>query len=135
MRWLNAAALLFLSACGPVSGSGDLKSALSACARGASHTEVHLSGIVNKLLGTRPGPSGAHEGFILLLEPPVPNELPTYKVEDNADITGYIPLQRGDRVELQGQFECNDRVIHWTHHDPAGRHAPGYINVDGRSYQ
>jgi hypothetical protein len=72
---------------------------------------------------------GTHEGFIVSLAGR------TYRVEDNVDITGPVPLRRGERIELQGQFECNDYVIHWTHRDPAGRHVAGYIEADGKTYQ
>jgi len=93
---------------------------------------------MNYFLGIRHGRSGSHEGFILLVKGnPAGTEAEpdTYKIEDNIDITGFIPLRRGDRVELMGQLECNDYVIHWTHHDPRGRHIAGYIKVNGRTYQ
>ncbi|MBC5816618.1 MAG: DUF3465 domain-containing protein [Candidatus Eremiobacteraeota bacterium] len=113
-----------------------LANALDACRRGASHAEVKLSGVMNKVLGMRRGPSGSHEGFILLVKGgPGEAEPDAYKVEDNIDITGFIALRRGDRIELMGQYECNDGVIHWTHHDPRGRHIAGYIKVNGRTYQ
>lgn len=56
-------------------------------------------------------------------------------VEDNVSITGVIPLRSGERISLLGQLECDDLVIHWTHHDPAFRHLSGYIEADGRRYQ
>lgn len=127
MRWCSALAiLLVLGGCTKnMTQSDDVGGARSACARGASHAEVTLSGVVNNVLGVRRGPSGSHEGFIVS----------GIKVEDNIDITGFIPLRRGDRIELMGQYECNDGVIHWTHHDPRGRHISGYIKVNGHTYQ
>ncbi|MDT8437374.1 MAG: DUF3465 domain-containing protein [Wenzhouxiangellaceae bacterium] len=46
-------------------------------------------------------------------------------------------LRRGDEVEFFGEYEWNPRggVIHWTHHDPAGRHADGWLRHRGRMYQ
>jgi len=80
-----------------------------------------------------------HEGFVIAACPPnlaaCDPSSPTFKVEDNVDITGPIPLHRGDAVSLLGQFECDDNVIHWTHRDPAGRHASGYLKVNGRMYE
>ncbi len=109
------------------------------CDSGAHHTEVTLSGFVVRVLGTRASVSGAHEGFLFATATCSPHRRPcdtaTIKVEDNVDITGPIPLRRGDGVTLRGQYECNDGVIHWTHHDPRGRHISGFIEVHGTRYQ
>ena len=59
----------------------------------------------------------------------------TIRVEDNTTITGQIPLSKGEAVSLQGQYECNDGVIHWTHHDPRGRHFGGFIQAGGKIYR
>jgi hypothetical protein len=123
-----AALALALSACGSQQ-SGTAAQALQTCNAGAQHVHVHDSGEIVRVLGTRRTYSGDHEGFLIALRPRV------FKVEDNVDITGYIPLHRGDRVTLDGQFECNDDVIHWTHRDPRGRHPAGYIEVNGTRYQ
>lgn len=107
--------------------------AWNACASNRSsyhHVEVYIPrASVTRVLGMRDSRSGEHEGFLIEASGNV------YKVEDNADITGPIPLHRGDTVSLLGQFECNDNVIHWTHHDPRGRHPAGYIEVNGTRYQ
>lgn len=99
------------------------------CAKGAQFIEVRDDGTIVRVLGTRESRSGAHEGFVIRVKGG------TYVVEDNVDLTGPIPLQRGEGIALQGQLECNDRVIHWTHRDPRGRHVPGYITAGGRTYQ
>jgi hypothetical protein len=85
---------------------------------------------VARVLGERYGRSGEHEGFIVQ-----PDGGRALRVEDNVNITGPIPLQRGDVVTLLGQLECDDDVIHWTHHDPRGRHISGYIEVNGKTYE
>lgn len=84
---------------------------------------------VVRVLGERAGRSGEHEGFIVRAADR------TFKVEDNVDITGPIALRRGDTVSLLGQLECDDYVIHWTHHDPRGRHPSGYVKVNGKLYE
>jgi hypothetical protein len=46
-------------------------------------------------------------------------------------------LAPGDTVAVLGEYEWNEKggVMHWTHHDPQGRHAAGYIEWRGRRYQ
>ncbi len=83
---------------------------------------------VVRVLGDRNSGGGTHEGFI------IDAGGHSIRVEDNVDVTGPIPLRRGDVVSLLGQFECDDEVIHWTHRDPSGRHAAGYVKVNGRLY-
>lgn len=123
-----AAFALALSACAPQQADTAAQ-ALQTCDAGAQHVHVHDIGEVVRVLGTRRSYSGDHEGFLVALPPRV------FKVEDNIDITGYIPLRRGDRITVDGQFECDDDVIHWTHRDPRGRHQAGYIEVHGTRYQ
>lgn len=132
---LAAAALVF-SGC---AGARNLHDALATCASNPdTHVEVYVpSATVVRVLGEKRGRSGVHEGFIVAYHPEVMATATyrTLRVEDNVDITGPIPLQRGDVVSLLGQLECDDNVIHWTHHDPRGRHQSGYIKVNGRLYE
>jgi hypothetical protein len=46
-------------------------------------------------------------------------------------------LKAGTQVGFSGEYVWDERggVIHWTHHDPAHRHAEGYIRYDGRVYR
>jgi hypothetical protein len=123
-----AGVALTLGGCG---GAQNLDSALASCnANPSGHAEVYIPrATVVRVLGERNGRSGEHEGFIIAAQGR------TYRIEDNVHITGPIPLQRGDTVTLLGQFECNDDVIHWTHHDPRGRHPSGYIEVNSKLYE
>jgi hypothetical protein len=128
-RFALIALALALPACS--AGAQNVQSALSACSsNSASHTEVYIpDAVVIRVLGERESRSGVHEGFIIRAGDR------SFKVEDNVDITGPIPLRRGEAVSLLGQLECNDYVIHWTHHDPRGRHPAGYIKANGTTYE
>jgi len=73
-----------------------------------------------------------HQRFIIAL-----NDDHTVLVAHNIDLAPRVPVQQGDTVKIKGQFESNDRggVLHWTHHDPNGRHEEGWIEHQGEIYQ
>jgi len=136
--WRPAATLLlgFLSACAGGESSSDPNGAVyDAWRMQRSQIEVTASGSVAHLLGTRVGPSGLHEGFLLHLRGAAGRGL-TVRVEDNVDLTGPIPLAEGDSVEVHGEYIYDPRggLIHYTHVDPRGRHEPGYVRVNGKVY-
>ena len=82
------------------------------------------------------GPSGGHEGFLLHLRGAAGRGL-TVRVEDNVDLTGYIPLAAGDDVTVRGEYVFDPRggLVHYTHRDPRGHHAAGYVRARDRLYQ
>ena len=74
-----------------------------------------------------------HQRFILKL-----NNGQTLLVAHNIDLAPRISnLRRGDTVEFYGEYEWNNKggVIHWTHHDPKGHHAHGWLKHNGKIYQ
>ena len=58
-------------------------------------------------------------------------------IAHNVDLAERVPLARGERVQFRGQYEWNELggVVHWTHHDPEGRHDEGWIEHHGEKYQ
>ncbi len=96
-----------------------------------SNTWVYIDGKVDRTLkDDRRG--SRHQRFIV--------ELPsghTVLVAHNIDLAPRVPLRVGDRVELYGEYEWNDRggVVHWTHHDPQGRRSGGWIRHANRDYR
>jgi hypothetical protein len=92
---------------------------------------VSVGGAVKKVLpddeeGSR------HQRFIVTLA-----NGDTVLVAHNIDLAPRVPLSEGDRVEVHGQYEWNEQggVLHWTHHDPDGRHAEGWIRHEGQEYR
>ena len=74
-----------------------------------------------------------HQRFILKLA-----SGQTLLVAHNIELAPRIPsLERGDEVAFYGEYEWNEQggVLHWTHHDPGGRHAGGWLKHEGRTYE
>lgn len=60
-----------------------------------------------------------------------------FEVVDNVALAPPVPVHVGDRVEVDGELVHDPGqtpVVHWTHHDPAHRHADGFIRFHGRTY-
>jgi uncharacterized protein DUF3465 len=97
-----------------------------------SDLQVEGEGVVIKILpddleGSR------HQRFVLRL-----SSGQTLMVAHNIDLAPRISrLNREDTVEFYGEYEWNEKggVIHWTHHDPRGRHAGGWLRHEGKTYQ
>ena len=120
----------------PVPGVVDGGEGAAAIARAFAEREgdiqVESAGIVTRVLSDdRTG--SRHQRFILRLG----NDIQVL-VAHNIDLAPRIQgLDKGDTVAFFGEYEWNDKggVIHWTHHDPAGRHVDGWLRHDGRLYQ
>jgi hypothetical protein len=99
-----------------------------------SKQEVLAQGEIVDMLGMQTGPSGEHEGFLLKLTGDCDLLV---RVETNVGITGPVPLHSGETVVVKGEYEYEAAggVIHWTHHDPEGRHVAGYVLAAGKLYQ
>jgi hypothetical protein len=59
------------------------------------------------------------------------------EVVDNVKLAPRVPVAVGDHIAIQGELIPDAKpgpLVHWTHHDPAGRHPDGYIDLDGKRY-
>ncbi|MGB5396444.1 MAG: DUF3465 domain-containing protein [Gammaproteobacteria bacterium] len=98
------------------------------------HSDIQVSGqgVVVKVLPDD-NDGSRHQRFILKLD-----NNRTVLVAHNIDLAPRIKdLNKGNRVEFNGEYEWNEKggVIHWTHHDPAGRHVAGWLKHNGKTYQ
>lgn len=74
-----------------------------------------------------------HQRFILRL-----GSSQTLLVAHNIDLAPRInSLAVGDSVEFFGEYEWNSQggVLHWTHHDPNGRHVDGWLKHRDQIYR
>ena len=74
-----------------------------------------------------------HQRFILKLTSGL-----TVLIAHNIDLAPRINnLKTGENVEFYGEYEWNKKggIVHWTHHDPAGRHPGGWLKHQGKLYQ
>lgn len=119
----------------PFSGSANsagINAITQAFERRQSGVQVMGEGVVSAIL--RDDDDGSrHQRFVLRL---VSGQ--TLLVAHNIDLAPRIAaLNKGDTVGFHGVYEWNAKggVIHWTHHDPAGRHIGGWLRHDGQLFQ
>jgi len=120
-----------LAACAPQ--APDDSAVCEAFSNARSGVEVVAAGTVTRSLGTQAGRVSPHEGFLLRLDSGCSLIV---RVEANTDFTGPIPIERGERVVVKGEYEYYPLggVVHWTHRDPRGRHEGGFIEAGGQTY-
>ena len=116
---------------GTTTGSTDAQLALL-YQQQATNVQAGGSGTVSRILADDDD-GDRHQRFILELD-----SGQTLLVAHNIDIAPRLDgLQVGDRVDFYGEYVYSDQggTIHWTHHDPQGRHVAGWLDWDGRRYQ
>ncbi|WP_409419993.1 DUF3465 domain-containing protein [Pseudaeromonas sp. ZJS20] len=97
-----------------------------------SDLQVQGAGQVSRILPDD-NKGSRHQKFLLRLATGQ-----TILIAHNIDLAQRIGgLQEGDTVEFFGEYEWNDKggVVHWTHHDPGGRHTDGWLKHNGTLYQ
>ena len=97
-----------------------------------SNLQVEGRGVVKRILPDD-NDGSRHQRFILEL-----GSGQTLLMAHNVDVAPRISgLGMGDKVAFQGEYDWNPKggVIHWTHHDPGGRHPGGWLKHKGTTYQ
>ena len=104
----------------------------SAFAKRQSDVLVTTDARVEKILADD-NDGSRHQRFIVELDSGL-----TVLVAHNIDLAPRVAnLRTGTRIKIKGEYEWNDRggVIHWTHRDPRGNHAHGYLEYSGKRYE
>jgi hypothetical protein len=98
----------------------------------ANDLQVEGRGIVERVLDDD-AEGDRHQRFVVRLA-----SGQTLLVAHNIDVAPRVDgLRVGDAVEFRGVYEWSEQggTVHWTHHDPDGSHAPGWIRHGGRTYE
>ncbi|RYY73873.1 MAG: DUF3465 domain-containing protein [Gammaproteobacteria bacterium] len=94
--------------------------------------QVHDEGRVTTVLSDdRKG--SKHQRFIVRTDEDI-----SVLIAHNIDLAKRVKnIKQGDAVEFFGEYVWNEKggVVHWTHHDPDGRHVSGWLKHDGTKYQ
>ncbi|AWB67926.1 hypothetical protein C2869_16505 [Saccharobesus litoralis] len=98
----------------------------------AKKLQIKGQGVVIRLL--KDDVKGSqHQRFIVQL-----TTKQTLLIAHNIDLAPRLnQLKVGDDVTFYGVYEWNKKggVIHWTHHDPKGKHIGGWLLHKGKIYQ
>jgi hypothetical protein len=131
------AAAFVLTACGSTSSDQpDNLAAIQAIQTHRSGQEVTVEGTVAQTPHVSHTATGRHEDFIIEVSSGA-GEQQLIQVAHNIDIAPEVPLEEGTDIIVHGELEIDRTgpVIHWTHHDPRGRHQPGFIRIkNGPTY-
>jgi uncharacterized protein YcfL len=101
-------------------------------AKKQSQVWVEDSGVVVKVLADDSNGS-RHQRFLVKV-----NTGQTLLFAHNIDLAARVEnIQFGDQVAFSGEYIYNHKggIIHWTHHDPQGKHRAGWIKLNGKTYQ
>ena len=116
----------------PVAQAAPVDQAAAAFADEANGRLISAQGTVDRLMSDdRDG--SAHQRFVVRTA-----SGQTLMVAHNIDLAPRLDgLRKGDTVTLYGEYVWNNKggLMHWTHRDPSGRHAAGFIEWQGRRYQ
>ncbi|MFN2461365.1 MAG: DUF3465 domain-containing protein [Candidatus Velthaea sp.] len=126
-------ALALLAGCG---GAGDpaacnMAGFLAVQHAHANKAEVTLCGTVAGVRPVRVTRAGAHRVFTIDV-----GDDDRIEIDANVDVMGNFPVHRGDPATVRGEYYYDGagrEGVHWTHRS-TGRHAAGFVTINGRTY-
>jgi Protein of unknown function (DUF3465) len=98
----------------------------------ASNVSVEAEGVVAKVLADD-NQGARHQRFIVKLDNGI-----SLLIAHNIDLAPRIEnLNAGDNIAFKGEYVWNAKggIVHWTHHDPSGHHAAGWLKHNGKTYE
>ena len=133
----SASLALVLGGCASAQSSApDNLAAIEDIQQHRSGQEVTVEGTVAQAPRIVKGPSGRHQDFVVEVSSGT-GEQQLILISHNIDISSEAPLNEGDDVIVRGELDIDRAgpVIHFTHHDPKGRHQPGFLQIkNGPTY-
>ena len=97
-----------------------------------SNVQVEGEGIVERILADDLD-GGRHQRFIVRLA-----SGQTILIAHNIDLAPRVAgVGIGESIGFYGEYVWNSQggTVHWTHHDPEGRHVTGWLKYKGQTYQ
>lgn len=114
------------------SADGDSIGVASAYMQHQQNVQVSDQGEVVKILFDD-NDGSKHQRFIVRVREGI-----TVLIAHNIDLAQRINrLKAGDTISFSGEYVWNEKggLVHWTHRDPRGHHAAGWIKHNGVTYQ
>ncbi|MEO6118881.1 MAG: DUF3465 domain-containing protein [Methylotenera sp.] len=108
-----------------------LRSVADLYATKTSDVQVEDSGEVVKILADD-NQGSRHQKFLVKIA-----SGQTLLFAHNIDLAPRInDIKVGDALSFRGEYEYNPKggIVHWTHHDPQGKHYAGWIRHNGKMY-
>ncbi len=124
-----------IAACAPTGlpeETVDKASVAKAFEQRKNDVQVEGEGVVTRILSDDQEGS-RHQRFIVRIA-----SGRTVLIQHNIDLAPRIAeIKVGDAVSFFGEYVWNEQggLIHWTHHDQAGRHVGGWVKHRGKTYE
>jgi hypothetical protein len=99
----------------------------------ANHAEVTFCGTVVRLRPAKHTRSGWHR--YIFVDVGHDNRI---EIDANLDEMGNFPVNVGEQAVVRGEYYYDQdgrEGVHWTHHTDRGGHPPGYMILNGTTYQ
>jgi hypothetical protein len=99
----------------------------------ANHAEVTFCGTVVRLRPAKHTRSGWHRYIYVDV-----GHSNSIEIDANLDEMGNFPVTTGEQAVVRGEYyydEDGREGVHWTHHTDRGSHPPGYLILNGTTYQ